>query len=312
MLDNTILVTGATGTQGGATVQALLQLGYRVRVLVRSSSSPASQKLSKLGAEMALGDFDDISSLETAVQGVNAIFLNVSPSLEDPEAETRHANNVITAAAQAGGSVQTLVYNSTVLTGQHHSFPSWETWNDFARQYWLSKAANEDRVRASGISNWTILRPCTFMTNYLQPLAPFFFPELLSQGVFRTALGPETPTMLIDPDDIGRFAAAALTQPARFHGQEIDLGAEALTPPEIAMELTRASGRNVKAEYIPQHKVKELIPQSHIISAQTFFNERSAQIDALALEKRWGLTLTKFAEFLDSHQNDVKKSFTVQ
>ncbi|KAK7697217.1 hypothetical protein SLS64_013774 [Diaporthe eres] len=247
--------------------------------------------------------------MQRATEGVSAIFLNVSPSFEDPEAETRHANNIITVATRAGNSVQTIVYSTTILTGQHGSFPGWDTWNEFARQYWLSKAANEHRVRTSGIPNWTILRPCTFMSNYLKPLAPFFFPELLSQGVFRTALTPETPTMLISPDDVGRFAAAALTQPDSFHGHEIELGAEALKPPQIVAALSAALGRKIEAQYMPKDEVERLIPQSQIIAAQTYFNERSSQMDAVALQERWGIKLTGFADFLEGHREDVEQSY---
>lgn len=156
------------------------------------------------------------------------------------------------------------------------------------RQYWLSKDANENRLRTSGVANWTILRPCNFMSNYLQPLAPFFSPELLAQGILRTALTAEIPTMLISPDDVGRFATAALTQPRRFREQEIDVGAEALAPPQIVATLSAASGRHVQAQYIPRDEVEKLIPESHIIAAQTYFNERSAPVDAVALQERWG------------------------
>lgn len=309
MEQKTILVTGATGTLGRATIKSLIPLHCHIRALVRSNTSSASKALELLGVELVVGSFDDIPSLECAIDGVHAIFLNVSPSAEDPEAETRHANNVTTVATRTGSSVQTIVYSTTLLTGQHSTFPGWNTWNEFARQYWLSKAANEDHVRTSGIPNWTILRPCTFMSNYLKPLAPFFFPELLSQGVLRTALTAETPTMLISPDDIGRFAAAALTQPDRFHGQEIDLGAEALTPPQIVAALSAASGRQIQAQYMPKDEVETLIPQSHIIAAQTYFNERSAQMDAELLQKRWGIELTSFADFLEARREDVQRSY---
>lgn len=311
MKQQTILVTGATGTQGRATIRALVPLGGQIRALVRSNTSPATKTLEQLGVDLAVGSFDDIPSLEHAIAGVSAIFLNVSPSLEDPEAEIRHANNVITVATRAGSSVQTIVYSTTILTGQHGTFPGWDTWNDFARQYWLSKAANENRLRTSGIPKWTILRPCNFMSNYLKPLAPFFFPELLSQGIFRTALTPETPTMLISPDDVGRFAAAALTQPDRFHGHEIELGAEALKPQQIVAALSAASGRQIEAQYMPKDEVERLIPQSHIIAAQTYFNERSSRMDAVALQERWGIKLTSFVDFLEGHREDVEQSYTI-
>lgn len=304
-----ILVTGATGTQGRATVKALKEHQCRIRGLVRSETSPAAKALHELGIELVVGDFDDVASLERAVQGVSAVYLNVSPSFEDPNAETRHAQNMVSVLSRPGSSVQTLVHSTTVLTGQHDTFPGWDTWNDFARQYWLSKAANENLVRACGLPNWTILRPATFMSNYLQPLAPFFFPELLTQGIFRTALKPDTPTMLISPDDVGRFAAAALTQPDKFRHREVDLGSEALTPPQIASALSEAVGRPIQAEYMPEEEIQRLIPQSHIIAAQTYFNERSSKIDTKELSERWGIKTETLKEFLGKYQKDVKESF---
>ncbi|KAI0417208.1 NAD dependent epimerase/dehydratase [Xylaria grammica] len=304
-----VLVTGGTGVQGGSTIRSLLQLKANVRALVRSKGSFAAQALAKSGVQLAVGHFDDYGSLVDAMVDVSAVFMNVSPSSEDPSAETRHADNIIAAATRPGSTVQTLVHTTTILTGQHGTFPGWETWNDFARQYWLSKAANEESVRQSGIQNWTILRPCTFMSNYLQPLAPFFFPELLSQGVFRTALRPDTPTMLISPDDLGRFAARALTEPERFRGCSIDIGSEALKPPQIAAALSQVSGREVTAEYLSEERTKELIPQSHVISAQTFFNERSSEMDVEAMRDRWGIHPVAFLEFLESHKEEVLNSF---
>lgn len=309
MSEDLILVTGATGTQGRATIRALSKLNVRVRALVRSITSPAAQELRNLQVELALGDFDNPSSLGLALCGVTRIYLNVSPSPTDPEAETRHARNVIEAATQPGSTVRTLVYCATALTGQHESFPGWENSCEFSKQYWLSKATNVNQVRASGIYNWIILRPCTFMSNYLQPLAPFFFPELLSTGVFRTALTPNTPTMLISPDDVGRFAAIALTNSEQFHGREIDIASEALTPPEIAAALAEVAGRPVDAQYMEKPEIDRLARESHVIWAQTYFNEQSCKVDVEKLTAELGILPVSFLDFLNAHQDHVKASF---
>ena len=46
-----VLVTGATGNQGGACVDALLSRGHRVRALTRNSDSPAAKRLRDRGVE---------------------------------------------------------------------------------------------------------------------------------------------------------------------------------------------------------------------------------------------------------------------
>lgn len=72
---------------------------------------------------MAVGDFDNAPSIRRAIDGVSAIFLNMSPSANDPEAETRQANNIITVATQERSSVQTIVIqqDDPDRTAQHLS-----------------------------------------------------------------------------------------------------------------------------------------------------------------------------------------------
>lgn len=69
-----MLVTGATGWQGGATARELLACGWRVRALVRDPSSGAAKALQTAGAELSLGDLEDKGSLERAVDGVYGVF----------------------------------------------------------------------------------------------------------------------------------------------------------------------------------------------------------------------------------------------
>src|SRR5262249_43911457 len=58
-----VLVTGATGRQGGATARSLLQRSIPVRALVRNPDKPAAQELKRGGVELARGDLDSVESL---------------------------------------------------------------------------------------------------------------------------------------------------------------------------------------------------------------------------------------------------------
>jgi uncharacterized protein YbjT (DUF2867 family) len=72
---NVVLVTGGTGSQGGATVTHLLATKkVRVRVLTRNLDSPKAKSLAARGVELVKGDFDDVASLRTALAGVSAAF----------------------------------------------------------------------------------------------------------------------------------------------------------------------------------------------------------------------------------------------
>src|SRR5882757_10449901 len=70
----TVLVTGATGNQGGATVRHLLAAGWRVRALVRDDRAPAATALAAAGAELVRGDLDDRASLDEAVRGAYGVY----------------------------------------------------------------------------------------------------------------------------------------------------------------------------------------------------------------------------------------------
>jgi uncharacterized protein YbjT (DUF2867 family) len=69
-----ILVTGATGQQGGAVARKLLSRNHKVRAMTRKPTSEFAKALANLGAEIIQGDLDDDASLERAVQGVWGVF----------------------------------------------------------------------------------------------------------------------------------------------------------------------------------------------------------------------------------------------
>jgi NAD(P)H dehydrogenase (quinone) len=69
MSQGTVLVTGATGDTGGATVEQLLARGRHVRALAHRKDA-RSERLQELGAEIVFGDFLDLDAIRAAVQGV--------------------------------------------------------------------------------------------------------------------------------------------------------------------------------------------------------------------------------------------------
>ena len=62
----TILVTGANGKTGGATISQLLAKGYPVRALVQRADH-RSELLAKRGAKVVVGSLEDITDLHTVV-----------------------------------------------------------------------------------------------------------------------------------------------------------------------------------------------------------------------------------------------------
>src|SRR3984957_17310107 len=93
-----VLVTGATGQQGGAVARALLSRGHRVRALTRKPDSDAARQLISAGADLVTGDLGDTASVLKAASGVDTMFLMGNSNEAGPEEETGQG---ITAAEAA-------------------------------------------------------------------------------------------------------------------------------------------------------------------------------------------------------------------
>jgi uncharacterized protein YbjT (DUF2867 family) len=72
--ERTILVTGATGRQGGAVYQHLQKKGFKLRALVRDPNSNQARQLTRYGEKVFQGNLDDPDSLMRAMEGVYGVF----------------------------------------------------------------------------------------------------------------------------------------------------------------------------------------------------------------------------------------------
>jgi uncharacterized protein YbjT (DUF2867 family) len=249
-----VLVTGATGMQGGAVVQALLRAGHPVTALVRNPSSAPAQALAGHGVALTTGDLEDVASLEAAGSGHDAVFsvqlAGVDPA--DPGAERRQADNIATAARRAG--ITHLLHTSVSSTGWRSHHPEVEDSDPpmsdpLMKEYWNQKEAAEDVVRHSDLDRWTIFKPAFYMENFIPPRQGYMFPDLPA-GKVVTASNPQTVLALICADDFGAAVAAAVAEPDRFHEAEVELAGDALTFPQMAGILSEATGREIVADII--------------------------------------------------------------
>lgn len=252
-----VLVVGATGKQGGATARALLAADVPVRALVRDPDSERARALAGLGASLAVGDLDDPASLVEPCRGVRAVFAAFMPDMRNPERDSErvHARNLVPAAVAAG--VPHYVQTSVSGAGQHQAAPGWDEgrWHQTYAEgvppisdYWQSKADVDDLVRGAGFARWTILYPSTFMEMYHRPSAYF---EGFTGNRLIAVADPGTTVPLIAVEDIGRAAAAAITDPERFAGVELHLAGDVLTYDQIAATLTRAWGEEILSPRLP-------------------------------------------------------------
>ena len=243
-----VLVTGATGRQGGATARALLAAGVPVRALVRDPATGRAKAVEALGAELVTGDLHDRDSVVRAAEGARAVFSVQMPAMTgttfDFAGEVTQGVNLVEGAKAAG--VPQFVHTSVTGAGRHTEVTGW------AEGRWASmeptlgaKSAIQDRVRAAGFPHWTLLKPGFFMDNFL-PSMRFLFPRGVEGGLV-SVLRPETRLSLAAVDDIGRAAAAAIAAPERFDGVELELASDHLSMTEIAEVLSRVLGTPLSA-----------------------------------------------------------------
>lgn len=225
--DETVLVFGATGQQGGSTARALVADGWRVRALVRDPAKEAAKELEALGVELVRGDMRDRDSLARAVNGAYGVF-SMQPSSGQPDQgvtdEDERSFGVTIADLSRAAGVRHFVYSSVAgLTG------------DTGVGHFHSKWLIEEHVRASGLPA-TIVRPGTFMELLLAP--PFGLGE--RRFVFFTRPDQRIPAIAVE--DIGKLVARVFADRERHVGRTIDLAGEELTGVQIADAVGRALG----------------------------------------------------------------------
>ncbi|MGH8876406.1 MAG: NmrA/HSCARG family protein [Stackebrandtia sp.] len=268
-----IAVVGATGKQGGAVAARLLADGWSVRALTRDPSKPAAKALAGNGAEVVAADLDDRASLDAAFDGAWGVYSVHSGAFDgneyghDPQHEVRSGINVVDAAVAAGASH--LVYSSSVGVDDPNLEPAMPI-----LQY---KKKIEQHIAASGIPA-TVLRPCSFMENYLGEHRG------LRDGNLVTALGAQSPEPLIAVADIGIFAALAFADPKQYRGQVIELAGDTLTQPEIAAAIGRTTGEEVGYVRIPVEEVRKVSEDT--ARALDAMNHHPLHIDVAALRRQ--------------------------
>ncbi|MGV9912152.1 NmrA family NAD(P)-binding protein [Streptomyces tendae] len=232
----TIAVFGATGQQGGAVVDALLDHKARVRALVRDPQSDRARTLAARGVELAAVRADDPASLATALAAVEGFYFMTpeANSLEEVEAEIRIGTALVDAAAEAG--VPHVVFNSVFGADRESGVPHHD-----------SKHAIEEHLRKSGLRA-SMVRATAFMENFTNVMAPS-----LEQGeiVLRLPLPKDAPLKMISVRDIGRVAAALLLDTAQAPDGAVELVGDELTGPQIAAAFGARAGLPARYEVLP-------------------------------------------------------------
>ncbi|ORY24443.1 hypothetical protein BCR39DRAFT_590559 [Naematelia encephala] len=233
----TILVTGATGQQGGATVRALVESNKTVKepfsilALSRNPTSDASIALGKLeNVEVVKGDLNEPDSIDQLFEAHGPIYGVFSvQSTFVPGEETAQGNALADLAAKH--KVQHFVYTSTDYSGlAPHPVPHYE-----------AKRLIEEHIHGLDLE-WTIIRPGGFMST-------FHWPPLLA--AITTMLRKDRRFPVIDVGDIGRAVATIFSDKESFVGKTIHLDGDEPTPSDVVEIFKELTGRDISAKEPP-------------------------------------------------------------
>ena len=269
MQNGTILVVGATGRVGGAAVENLLEEGFEVRALVRRPEK--GERLSAMGAELAVGDATAPDTLEAAVRGCSGIFsaLAAGPGRGASEdVEYRGNMNLLSAARSAG--VGHFVYSSVHLA-DHPLAQKVGAFREKAR-------FEKELLVAEGVSS-TILRPAIFMETL----------DMMIQGPVAFVPGRQRrPVSFIAARDIARAAVRSFQ--ADILGRYELAGPETVTFDGAFELLGRGRGEKIRTLHVPlvtlraagrfSPYVREMAQMMALFDAVGFATDPSALRDA--------------------------------
>lgn len=228
-------IVGATGNQGGAVVDALLDSGVDVRALVRNPDSDAARALAQRGVTVVRADLDEPDSVRAAFADVDGVFaMTTFTSARGTDGEVENGRVIADAAADA--KVPHLVYSSVGGAERNSGVPHFE-----------SKWRVEQYLRDTGVPV-SVVRPTFFMENF----ADYFAPKV-QDGVcvVSAPLLPDVPLQMIAVADIGRVAAIALLDPGRLKGGALEIAGDELTGNQIADAFGRQRGMPPRFEPLP-------------------------------------------------------------
>jgi uncharacterized protein YbjT (DUF2867 family) len=275
----TLLITGATGHQGGAVARQVVERGFRVRALVRNPQKPAARQLADQGIEVVTGDFDDRASLDRALAGCEGVFSVQNFHTEGYAGEVRQGKALADAAQAAG--VRHLVYSSVSNANRATGIPHFE-----------SKWEIEQYLAQIRVPH-TVLRPVFFYFNYEM------MHSALNQGILAMPLAPETQLCQVSEDDYGRIVAQVFEDPETFLGGQLDVGSSHPTLHEVADIFSRVLGRPVAYQRIPWDTFRRQAGEE-LTQMYEWFEAVGYHVDFGNLWRRFG-DLTDLETYLRRH-----------
>lgn len=252
-----ILVTGATGNQGSAVINALLAnpppFQHEILALTRNADSAAAKKLAAKSSKVTLlsGDMNDCPAIFAKAGGSNddgelwGVFSVQLPAMGQKnvaeDVEEQQGMALVDAALAAG--VKHFVYSSVDRGGDNSiddptSVPHFISKHKI--EHHLIEAAKDPEKNKQGMT-YTILRPVAFFEN--------LSPDFIGKGfaAMWQKLGRKTPLQLVATRDIGIIATLAFAKiesdPDHYRNTGISLAGDELTQTDASKVFEKSTAR---------------------------------------------------------------------
>jgi uncharacterized protein YbjT (DUF2867 family) len=302
-MSKAILVTGATGKQGGSVVRALVAhpdfdpKTYSIYALTRNAASGGAKKLTALSPSIKIvqGDFKDIpgifKSLPSKPWGVFAM-TNVG------KGEVEEGKALVDEAVKAGASH--FVFSSVDRGGANDGMNLTNV-PHFITKHKVEVHLKEVADKNNGKFSYTILRPVFFLDN----LTPDFLGKMVSTMI-RDNLG-DAKIPYIDTTDIGVFAADAFfkSEDPTYHNKAHNLAGGSLTWKEMSEEFKKQTGRPIPTTFSFLGTIFLWLSHDFKMMFQ-FFKNPGFGADAAACNKVH--PMTSFAQWLAKTDHVKNKS----
>ncbi|OKL60738.1 hypothetical protein UA08_04250 [Talaromyces atroroseus] len=242
-----ILVTGATGKQGGSLIKSLVARNapFEILAVTRNSKSSSAQRLAQLSPKIKLveGNLDDPAGIfqnarnvtKTPVWGVFSVQVAIgNEAQEEPQGKA-----LVDEALKQ--NVKFFVYSSVDRGGEVTSLSNPTNIPHFIHKHNIEKHLIEKTKNTE--MQWFILRPTAFFDNFV----PGFMGKIFTAS-YRVAL-KDKPLQFIATSDIGYFGAEGFLHPDRYAGRGLSLAGDELTYDQFAKIFERKTGQRLPTTF---------------------------------------------------------------
>jgi uncharacterized protein YbjT (DUF2867 family) len=316
-----IAVVGATGSQGGGLVQAILadpEQRFAVRALTRSAQSEKSRALVAAGAEVVEADLDDEASLRKAFDGAHGAYVVtnywVERTPEEEAARTRaemeleQADNAARAAKEAGVAhvIWSTLEDTRTHFGETDRVPSLDD-GRYKVPHFDAKGEANELFAKYGVP--TTLLQTTF---YFEAIKQGMGPVRDEDGkLILTLPMADQPLSGIAAEDIGKTALGVFKRGDEFIGKTVSIAGDHLTGKEYAAALSDVLGEQVTYQPHTWDEFRQLGFPMAVEMANMFqyYAEDSARFTGdrdLTLVRELNPNLQSFETWLKLHESEVK------